>query len=287
MKIISWNIRGLNGRSKQKSLRDLIFAEKPDVLLLQETKCSNEDINKLLPHCWKQGEAVSIAATGTAGGLAVLWNPATVRLENFTTTRWSITTDYRLIGSNKPGHITNVYGPANPREKQAFLRSLDYLYSLLRHKHWTIGGDYNLIRNLEEKRGGSRRLDQDTNDFNSLIDKLNLIDLEPTNGTFTWTNRRTGSHQIACKLDRFLISDSLMLEGMAMEASILNTHGSDHWPIQLWIEVPATPGRKPFQVRAILAQPSRFPSQNPRLVGTGRSYTGLQDVQISAKIKKS
>jgi hypothetical protein len=29
MKIISWNIRGLNGRSKQKMLRDLILAEKP------------------------------------------------------------------------------------------------------------------------------------------------------------------------------------------------------------------------------------------------------------------
>jgi len=117
MKIISWNIRGLNGRRKQKSLRDLIFAEKPDVLLLQETKCSNEDLNKLLSYCWKQGEAVSTAAAGTAGGLVVLWNPATVQLENFTTTRWSITTDYRPIGSNKPGHITNVYGPANPREK--------------------------------------------------------------------------------------------------------------------------------------------------------------------------
>jgi exonuclease III len=247
MKIISWNIRGLNGRSKQKLLRDLIFAEKPDVLLLQETKCSNEDLNKLLPYSWKQGEAVSIAAAGTAGGLAVLWNPTTVRLENFATTRWSITAEYRLIGSNQPGHITNVYGPANPREKQTFLRSLDYLPSLLKHKHWIIGGDYNLIRTLEEKKGGSRRLDQDTNDFNSLIDKLNLIDLEPTNGIFTWTNRRTGSHQIACKLDRFLISDSLMMEGLAMEASILNTHGSDHWPIQLWIEVPATPGRKPFR----------------------------------------
>jgi hypothetical protein len=40
-----------------------------------------------------------------------------------------------------------------------------------------------------------------------------------------------------------------MLEGIAMEASILNTHGSDHWPIQLWIEVPATPWRKPFQFK--------------------------------------
>jgi exonuclease III len=74
MKIISWNIRGLNGRSKQKMLRDLIFAEKPDIVLLQETKCTTEDIDRLLPYCWKQGEAISTAATGTAGGLAILWN---------------------------------------------------------------------------------------------------------------------------------------------------------------------------------------------------------------------
>jgi len=51
MNIISWNIRGLNGRSKQKMLRDLILAEKPDIVLLQETKCTSEDIERLLPYC--------------------------------------------------------------------------------------------------------------------------------------------------------------------------------------------------------------------------------------------
>jgi exonuclease III len=72
MKIISWNIRGLNGRSKHKLPQDLIMAEKLDIVLLQETKCTSEDVDRLLPYCWKQGEAVSIAATGTAGGLAIL-----------------------------------------------------------------------------------------------------------------------------------------------------------------------------------------------------------------------
>jgi hypothetical protein len=37
-----------------------------------------------------------------------------------------------------------------------------------------------------------------------------------------------------------------MLEGIALEASILDFHGSYHWPIQLWLEVPATLGKKPF-----------------------------------------
>jgi len=247
MKFISWNIRGLNGRSKQKLLRELIIAENPDVLMIQETKCSSEDIDRLLPYCWRQGRAVSIDATGTAGGVAILWNANMVVMENFHTTRWSITAKYRLIGSDKIGHITNVYGPANPRDKQTFLSSLRYLSNLTTDDSWIIGGDFNIIRSLEEKKGGSRRLDLDSSAFNNLIDDFKLIDLETSNGTYTWTNRRTGLHQIACKLDRFLLLEPLILDGTAMESTILNYPGSDHWPIQLWRDISATPGKRPFR----------------------------------------
>jgi len=228
MKLISWNIRGLNGRSKQKMLRDLIIAENPDVLMIQETKCTSEDIERMLPYCWRQGKAVSIDATGTAGGLAILWNTNMVTLENFYTTRWSITAEYRLIGSDRPGNLTNVYGPATPGDKKAFLSSLRHLSSLNTLERWTLGGDFNIIRSLGEKNGGSRRLDLDTFDFNTLIEDLNLIDLETNKGTHTWTNRRTGTHQVACKLDRFLLSEPLLLDGTAMESTILNYPGSDH-----------------------------------------------------------
>jgi hypothetical protein len=79
-----------------------------------------------------------------------------VLMENFCATKWSITAEYRLIGSNRPGHLTCVYGPANPRDKQAFLRSLCYISSLTQRNRWIIGGDFNIIRTLMEKKGGSR-----------------------------------------------------------------------------------------------------------------------------------
>jgi exonuclease III len=125
MKIISWNIRGLNGRSKQKLLREMIIAETPDIVLLQETKCTSEDLNRLLPYCWKLGKAVSIDATGTAGGVAILWNPNIVLLENFFTTRWSITAEYRLIGSNKPGYLTSYMGRPTQETNKRFSEALN------------------------------------------------------------------------------------------------------------------------------------------------------------------
>jgi hypothetical protein len=190
---------------------------------------------------------VATDAIRTAGGLAVLWNTNAILLENFITTKWSIIVDYRLIGSNKPGHLTNVYGPTSPRDKQAFLKRLCYVASLAQNKSWITGGDFNIIHSLAEKRGGSRHLDKDSGDFNALIDELRLIDLDTNNGMHTWTNRRIGIYQIACKLDRFLISESLMMEGTTVEADILNFSGSDHWPLQFRMDIPATPGKKPFR----------------------------------------
>jgi exonuclease III len=136
MKIISWNIRGLNGHSKKKFLRDLILAKKLDIMMLQETKCATKDMDKLLPYYWKQGKAVSTTATGTVGGLYLLWNPNTIIMENFITTKWSISATYRPIGSNKPSYLSNFYGPASSRDKRALLHNLEYLYTLTKERGW-------------------------------------------------------------------------------------------------------------------------------------------------------
>ena len=117
MNLISWNIRGLNGHSKQTLLRECIIAEQPDIMFLQETKCAMEEMDRVISRCWKQGKIIFTDATGTAGGLAILWNPCSVLMENFFTARWSVLAKCRLISSNNPSLLTNVYLLASPRDK--------------------------------------------------------------------------------------------------------------------------------------------------------------------------
>jgi hypothetical protein len=83
MKILSWNIRGLNAKSKQDLLKDRIKKDQPDILLLQETKCAGIEANITIQRCWKQAQYVEVDARGAAGGFAILWNPTTVLLNNF------------------------------------------------------------------------------------------------------------------------------------------------------------------------------------------------------------
>jgi hypothetical protein len=59
------------------------------------------------------------------------------------------------------------------------------------------------------------------------------VDLETTNGIYTWNNRRGGSSHIASCLDIFLVSEDIATTGDELSSSILPSSGSDHWPICL------------------------------------------------------
>jgi hypothetical protein len=74
-----------------------------------------------------------------------------------------------------------------------------------------------------------------------------LVEIENNNGTYTWTNKRSGNHQISCRLDRFLISKTILLEGPLVESNILPKAGLDHWTVQLRVDTISTPKLKPFR----------------------------------------
>jgi mannosylglycoprotein endo-beta-mannosidase len=247
MKTISWNIRGLNGRSKQWILRDVIKTEKPDILLLQETKCSGREAESIFRSSWRDGDFLFQDSVGAAGGLAILWNPQTVNIFHPFSTKDTLTTYFKATASSKEGDITNVYGPQSLQEKESFIQRLLYVQILLHKPHWIIGGDFNMILTLEEKTGGNKRLEQDSGMLKTLIEQLNLVDIETRNGTFTWSNRRIGHQHVACRLDRFLVTEALLESDQAMEANILPKSGSDHWPIAFCMDLGYHTRPKPFR----------------------------------------
>lgn len=104
-----------------------------------------------------------------------------------------------------------------------------------------------MIKSLEEKKGGIFRLEADSLAFTQIIDNLNLIDLEPINGFFSWNNKLGGMHQIGCRLDCFLITQHTLLEGWNIESSIIPTTNSDHWMINLSIDLQTLPNNRPFR----------------------------------------
>jgi hypothetical protein len=188
----------------------------------------------------------------------MLWNPTTVLLDNFFTSKWTITTSFRLIGSNKQGYIKNVYGPPRPGDKEAFLQHLEWIAEHIGPQRWILGGDFNMIIGLEEKKGGHRSLGNESMLFNGTISLLNLIDVGTYNGLFTWSNRHSGAQHVSNRLDRFLISESIMMDGLSWNSTVIDTPRSDHWPILVTLNITGTPRRKPFRFEKFWLKHSDF-----------------------------
>ena len=71
MKLLSWNIRGLNDRSKQKILKMKLQKDPPSVLFLQETKCPIDTAASILDRIWNNCLTMEIDVQGALGGLSI------------------------------------------------------------------------------------------------------------------------------------------------------------------------------------------------------------------------
>jgi len=85
---------------------------------------------------------------------------------------------FTVIGSTKEGEIKNVYGPQISEYEENFLKRINHIRTLLSMPNWVLGGDFNMILTLEEKTDGTKCLEKDSGKFITLIDHLNLVDIE-------------------------------------------------------------------------------------------------------------
>jgi len=145
------------------------------------------------------------------GGILSLWNPQKVSIVDAEVTRNYLSAIIQPMGMFETFLVTNVYGPQKIDEKLRFLNFLVDLRSRHEEISWVIGGDFNMIKSLSEKKGGTRILSRDSIGFHSFTKDMRMVDSEVHNGLFTWNNKRGGNAQVASKLDRFLISEKLML----------------------------------------------------------------------------
>lgn len=74
MKIISWNVRGINSQVKQTLLKRKLQQEKLDIMFIQETKCATNQPDNISKKLGKAIKYIDIAGQGWEGGIETLWD---------------------------------------------------------------------------------------------------------------------------------------------------------------------------------------------------------------------
>ncbi|GLJ05085.1 hypothetical protein SUGI_0010680 [Cryptomeria japonica] len=120
MKIISHNMRSLNGLDKCRLLKRLVEVGNLDVLIMQETKVDAASLVGMILHFWKNGEGLVVDAIGTTGGL--------------------------VDGCNMI--LTNVYGHNLERDRKIYWDDLKVFPDTCHNENWVIGGNFNTTLTL-------------------------------------------------------------------------------------------------------------------------------------------
>lgn len=82
MIITTWNIRGLNSKGKQRYLKERLKRDKPVIMLIQETKVKESKLREIMNNFKPHYEIIRQDASGSAGGVAIMWNPEEVQFED-------------------------------------------------------------------------------------------------------------------------------------------------------------------------------------------------------------
>lgn len=249
MKIISWNVNGIRSLLK-KGFLEFINQYNPDILCLQETKASEEQVQMELPE-YKQfwSSAKKKGYAGTA--LFTKQNPLKVQngilIDAHDQEGRTITAEYDQF------FLVNVYVPNSKRDlsrleyrsKQWDVEFLSYLKSLEKTKPVIFCGDLNVAHQEidlsfpKENVNNHGFTPQERAGFDRIVES-GFIDtfreFEKDKGHYTWWSPFSNcrARNIGWRIDYFLVSPSLRKK--VKNSSILkDMMGSDHCPIILEI----------------------------------------------------
>eukprot|EP00253_Pinus_taeda_P003328 PITA_03328 len=232
--------------SKSAALRDLIQSERPDIILLQETKQSQSDMQKIVD-AQKNFLGISNDSRGASGGVAVMWSGHLWDCKSFSLNQNWLKINLVQKDESCDIIIYNVYIPNQFREKEQCWEELKEDINKEHNPNVILAGDLNLVLHANEKRGGNFLHDPCRNQLEGIMSDHELMDIIPKNRKFTWNNRRLGPGNIMERLDRILVNISLLSTFAAAHSKVLSSSVSDHYPIMLTLDSHVQLGPIPFR----------------------------------------
>jgi exodeoxyribonuclease-3 len=248
MKILSFNVNGIRAVVGKTFLEDM-QAQAPDVICLQETKATPEQVAAAVAPLSAYQVFANSADRKGYSGTAILTKVAPI----------SVTYDIGMPDHDSEGrvicaefdsfYLVTVYVPNSGSEllRLGYRQTWDaaflaYLKNLENHKPVVVCGDFNVAHRAIDLARPKENYNKAAGYMQEEIDGMNaftsagLLDsfrtMHPETVKYSWWSYRAGAREknVGWRIDYFLVSESFVPH--LQDAFILNdVFGSDHCPV--------------------------------------------------------
>ncbi len=252
MKLISWNVAGINACMK-KGLLQFVEKEGADVYCFQEVKASEDRLPKALENLEGYYSYHSFSDKKGYSGVSTYTKIKPLAYTNGLGEE-EFDREGRIITLEFPDFfLINVYFPHASREltrldfKIRFNKAfLSFCRTILKKKPVVIAGDFNVahheidLRNPKQNRTNAGFTEQEREWFDSFL-KQGFIDtfreFSKDGGHYTWWTYRNKARErnIGWRIDYF-VANSMLRKNLIASGILKEVLGSDHCPILLDIE---------------------------------------------------
>jgi len=255
----SWNIWGLNGLHKQKTVHEWTTKNKLDIFGLLETKLEAANLAALQPNLapshWKYHS--NIASSPTCR-ILVGWNTQKLNLTCLHKASQWLTCEATSYNTPQPIRITFIYGHNTPAERHTLWNYIAHESSLNSHVPWIVMGDFNAILSADDRIGGDSAWPRHQDDFATCMSQAKLLQAPATGLKFTWHNGQHNCNTIQKKLDWVFGNPSLFSTWPATHATFQPRSISDHSAMILRLHSLTHHQHSPFKFLNIWADRSDF-----------------------------
>jgi hypothetical protein len=208
-------------------IKSLLRKWKADVVCFQETKVQVVT-RELVQSLWgcAQVDWCSLGAQGASGCILIMWDRRVAERVDEWVGCFTIACSFRSICDGFNWAFAGVYGPNRDNDRLMLWEELSSLMDRW-EVPWCIGGDFNAVRFLSERRG-SIRYASSMEDFSQFIFDKGLLDIPMMGGQFLWSNGHSWS-----RIDRFLLSSGWEERFPDVVQRRLSRALSDYFPIML------------------------------------------------------
>ena len=230
LRIISWNVKGLNDREKRSRVHNSLRMWKGDVVCLQETKMETISTG-VVRSIWGSpfvGWDFQ-AAEGASGGMLLMWDKRVMEQLDVAKGEFTLSCKFKCVEDECEWMFSGVYGPNRDSDRKLLWEELSGIGSWW-SLPWCIGGDFNVVR-FPNERGAGGSISSAMWDFSDFISDQGLLDLSLVGGRFTWSSNQDNPSM--SRLDRFLVSPEWDIQFPIAVRSLLPRTLSDHFPILL------------------------------------------------------